>query len=226
MASTGKGFLTPVRTLAVGPERIWAGVGISKGPAKLGDGRARRGDPVHVYSSTDGGVTFAPALALPDGFGEVAAIAAAENVTFVASATAGLFVTRDGGRTWTERGVSSPRTTADGGETWTADAPGCANDTCLPTFGGRPPEVRDVVVAGDLLYAAIWDGREHPDDAACAKGGPLANDPELKHYRGGPYVSTDGGMTFSWLLTPEIFPNASMRCATGSDVYFRRADRP
>lgn len=74
------------------------------------------------------------------------------------------------------------------------------------------PNLRDLELlidddGNELLYVTVWDrGYEDVDREGCidATDGthrPSTGDPDLDYYRGGPYVSRDGGLTFEWLLT-------------------------
>ena len=209
-------FTHPIRALSLAKNgTLWAGVGMfnTMGPEHL-----QQGDPMHVYRSDNLGSSWIGQLILPGG-GGVETIAAGHDgkSAFVACAT-GIFATHDGGAHWMEAGVSPVTFTADAGHSWHeckdhaappcpfSSAKVCTGVACLPIAGSGPdwnethPNARSVVVApGGLVFATIFDVKSHPasHNKSCTF---TQDDPTLQYFRGGPYVSADGGFSWRWLF--------------------------
>jgi hypothetical protein len=236
-------FTHPVRVLSVSTAgTVWAGIGIfnTMGPERRDPGQ-QLGDPFHVYRSDDSGASWVGVLTLPDG-GGVESIAAGNDTAsaFVSSAT-GLFVTRDSGSQWMEAGVAPLTWTGDKGRSWHicgrhgAGSPcpfaadkACAGLACLPIAGKGAdwnetrPNTRQVVISGGLVFVTIFDVKAHP----AANNKPCTftlTDPNLEHFRGGPWVSDDGGYSFRWLFKAvdgrASYTAARLRCPGISSSY-------
>lgn len=156
------------------------------------------------------------------------------HTAFVSSAT-GLFVTHDGGSHWLEAGVAPLTWSGDSGRSWhkcgaagVGDgtpcpflAKACTGSSCLPIAGAGAdwnethPNTRQVVVSAGLVFVTVFDVKAHPADVDKPCTFTL-NDPTLKHYRGGPWVSSDGGFSFRWLFKAAQgranFTAARLRC--------------
>ena len=77
--------------------------------------------------------------------------------------------------------------------------------------------VGTAVISGRKLFVTIFDNAAAPEDAdECNFTRP---DPDLKHYRGGPYVSSDGGVTFESLFERHSFTGVVIRCPGVSPRY-------
>ena len=98
MASSRFEFRHPVRVLhsswpaGGAPGEVWAGIGIAKHRAIFG-GAARRGDPYHLYKSSDSGQHWQGVLTLPQGAGQIlsisgGAVAGAASSVFISTAAA------------------------------------------------------------------------------------------------------------------------------------------
>jgi photosystem II stability/assembly factor-like uncharacterized protein len=243
LSSSGFAFLHSVNTLAAAREgeTVWAGIGQQDNLGALK--RFRRGDPWHVYRSGDGGQTWSPKLTLP-AVGTVQSIAVASDGAAYVATAAGLFGSRDEGVTWMRIGeLGPPRCTYDHGHSWSGCAssspsspwPPCASaSSCLPVASAAnesSPNLRTVVAAGSELFVAVWDSNTWPDelpDCRQAGGRPSVRDPNLKYFRGGPWRSTDGGRSWTYLFlgtataggqSGPLMRNASLRCPGSSPAY-------
>eukprot|EP01052_Picozoa_sp_SAG31_P001846 SAG31_NODE_62_length_28678_cov_21.548270_17_plen_371_part_00 len=242
MASSGFKFRHPVRVLhVVSPTKVWAGIGIAKNRATCNDGAARLGDPFHVYVSDDGGQRWRGVLTLPQGAGQVLSISssAAKSLRtpgsesiFVSAGSAGAYMTDDGGSSWVELGVSPVMVTHDAGRTWKP----CALHTCPARFRSRPcnphatangtsclpvnakqnethPNVATVAVTSGKVFLTLFDTSEADVGLlGQCEGGASRPDPNLKQYRGGPWMSTNGGVSFVHLFRQYPFRGATLRC--------------
>lgn len=240
MASSGFEFRHPVRVLhAVSSSEVWAGIGIAKNRATCKDG-ARRGDPYHVYTSDDGGKHWRGVLTLPQGTGQVLSISSSatqarqkssSTLVYISAGSAGAYVTEDLGRSWVEIGVSPAMVTRDAGQTWRA----CTSRTCPGRH--RPCDSHAIGIAPGCLPINAKQNERHPNVATVAvvesrkifvtlfdtseadvrllgqcKGGATRRDPNLMQYRGGPWMSTDGGASFVYLFRQYPFGEAAIRC--------------
>ena len=241
MASSGFEFRHSIRALhATSTTRVWGGIGIAKNRATCKDG-ARRGDPFHVYVSDDGGRRWKGVLALPGGAGQVLSIGSGAtnrlqkgtNVSvFVSAGSAGAYVTDDGGLSWVEIGVFPAKVTRDGGQTWGP----CTTRTCPARFTNYPctvqsgtdtpsclpvnldqnethPNIASVTVSSENVFVTLFDTSEADVDLlGQCKAGETRRDPLLKQYTGGPWMSTDGGVSFVHLFRQYPFEGATIRC--------------
>jgi hypothetical protein len=98
-------------------------------------------------------------------------------------------------------------------------------NTCLPiatAVNETSPNTRKVVVVGSTLWVTVWDAKPYPTTESNCHTKP---DPNLTHFRGGPWRSTDGGSTWSYLFAAAAagsgggFQNASIRCPDTPDHY-------
>ena len=98
---------------------------------------------------------------------------------------------------------------------------------CLPVAGvgvdynETRPNTRAVSVVRGLIFATIFDVKSYPTTSHCTF---TSSDPELQHYRGGPWVSGDGGLTWRWLLRDHVsgsvtYTQARLRCPGVSQTY-------
>lgn len=224
MASSRMGFHHPIRRLHAEGGRVWAGVGIAKnrGPQPA---VGRAGDPFHVYLSEGGGVSWRGVLAL--NATQVMSIVSGEIQgcnTVVVTTAVGVFVTVDSGQTWRELGVAQPRETHDAGSSWSHVSHNAAckqGQGCLPINSQQNethPNTRTAAIVNGLLFLSLWDNSE-ADVAAGVQCVHTHPDPDLKTFRGGPYVSDDGGVTFRWLFNTSSFKGAELRCPGVSVEY-------
>jgi hypothetical protein len=89
-----------------------------------------------------------------------------------------------------------------------------AVDRPTDTSGARNSSSSSGGSTDPLIFVTLWD--EGWFDCA---GGTFA-DPNLTRFRGGPWVSADGGLSFRSLFAqPTPFPNASLRCAGQPATY-------
>jgi photosystem II stability/assembly factor-like uncharacterized protein len=234
-SATGSDFDHPIQTVVVDPSKtniLWAGVGEGTTPLHDSD----RTDPYQVYRSTDSGSTWSPVLTIAGAVVfKILVHPVLSNRVWVGSSK-GLYFTTDGGTTWTELGIEDPQRSSDGGSTWsscaTAGCPAaftapCTSGTdCLPVItsaGETHPNIRDLKLVAGSLYVTIWDsGHASEAGAGCdaAVDQDYFNDSALDYYRGGPYRSSDGGLSFDWLLKPGgtvLFDAIRYRCDASGD---------
>jgi hypothetical protein len=140
------------------------------------------------------------------------------------------------GKTWFELGVSPAMVSIDRGLHWqlcdqilcpasmgSSGTPTCtplpqppspimgSGLHCLPTtlqMNRTHPNVRTVVASGDLIYVTLWDEGWIP----CNGSESSYVDVNRSWYRGGAFVSGDGGKSFDWLFASALFPNSTLRC--------------
>ena len=227
---------------AVSPTQVWAGIGIAKnratcnGVARRGDpfhvyvsddgGKHWRG--VLILPNATGQVL------------SISSTSAATNhqqndvgeSVFISAGSAGAYVTDDGGRSWVEVGVSPPMVTRDYGQTWGV----CTSLTCPARFCTRPcavhrqetgssclpvnfnqnethPIIATVTVSSGMIFVTLFDTSE-ADVGVLGQctGGETCRDPKLQQYTGGPWMSSDGGVSFLYLFRQYPFTGAALRC--------------
>jgi hypothetical protein len=253
MSSTHHKFSHPIRRLASSEiGTLWAGVGdINDGGP---ESKKHQGDPVHVYCSTDGAKNWKGMLTLPGGgavedisVGKTSWRAGSVQESVVVSSATGLFVTHDAGKHWIEAGSAPLKFTVDAGKHWRtcvsddgASEPcpfpsgkACTSNTtigaglCLPVAGAGADynetrsNTRATAVVDGRIFVTVFDVKSFPTTSHCSF---TYNDPELLHYRGGPWVSEDGGFRWRWLFRDArngsaTYPKARLRCPGVSDGY-------
>ena len=229
IAEAGPFWLHPiadVQAVAAAPLVVWAAIG-EGGVSPV----YRYQDPYIVYRSDDQGESWSGSLriALPDPTADPTEVMDPiwaritihpqdPAVVYVAS-NYGLYATYDDGVVWYHLGGSPVLQTSDRGITWEPCDLGAACDAwippeacapavdCLPVLtqvGATRADVRDVEVfvtaAGETWLYAILGERGYLNDATCT--GVRGWDADLAHMTGGPYRSTDGGLTWEYLFDP------------------------
>ena len=170
---------------------------------------------------------------------------AAPESIFISTATKGSYVTDDFGESWVEIGVSPAMVTHSAGQTWGA----CTSATCPLRFASKcdphaivtsagclpinakqnetHPNTATVTVTGGKVFVTIFDTSE-ADPALlgqCTGGGEVRTDPSLKQYRGGAWMSEDGGVSFIHLFRTFPFTGAALRCP-GVSVHYSTPNFP
>ena len=134
--------------------------------------------------------------------------------------------------------------THDAGATWAA----CTGATCPSRFSApcRPhdsaaarsrclpvnyrqnethPNIATVTIAGSKVFVTIFDTSEADATLLGPCKGEVGHDPELKQYCGGPWVSSDGGVSFEYLFQRYPFAGAALRCP-GTSVQYSTPNFP
>jgi hypothetical protein len=157
------------------------------------------------------------------------------HAVFITTAAAGAYVTEDHGRSWVEIGVSPAMVTKNSGRSWASCGSGdsfcpprfrkpcrppggnSTNASCLPINAQQSethPNTASVVVAAGKVFVTVFDTAEASEGllGPCQGGATTRPDPMLRQYRGGPWMSQDGGRSFVQLFRVHPFRGASLRC--------------
>ena len=102
---------------------------------------------------------------------------------------------------------------------------GASTAACLPIteqVNASHPNLRAVAARGKQVLVTAFEAGYAPN---CSAG--VLRDRELQVYRGGPYISNDGGITFRWLLrdVAYTYSNATIRCE-GVDARYTTSQWP
>jgi hypothetical protein len=227
---------------AVSPTQVWAGIGIAKNRATCKDGARRGDPFHVYVSDDGGkhwrGVLTLPkgagqVLSISSTSGAQSKQNDVAESVFISAGSAGAYVTDDRGRSWVEIGVSIPMVTRDLGQTWgsctrrtcparfcthlcAAYGPDTSRSTCLPLNSKQNethPNIATVTVSSEKIFVTLFDTSEADVGllGQCT-GTETRQDPKLKQYTGGPWMSSDGGVSFIYLFRQYPFNGAALRC--------------